>query len=61
MRSKRYLLIIEIVWIITGLLCVAAGIGYAINTGGSRIFVFGLLAAVSFLFAWLRHRERKKA
>ncbi|MCX6329935.1 MAG: hypothetical protein NTZ85_10565 [Bacteroidia bacterium] len=58
--SKRFLLIIEIVWIITGLLCLAAGIRYAITAGGNKIFIFALLSLISFLFAWLRHRERKK-
>jgi hypothetical protein len=58
--SKRFLLILEIIWITTGLLSIAAGIRYAITTGGNKVFIFVLLAFVSFLFAWLRHRERKK-
>lgn len=59
--SKKYLLILEIVWIITGILAIAAGIRYALVTGGAGTLVFVLLALVSFLFAWFRHRERKKA
>jgi hypothetical protein len=58
--SKRFLLILEIIWITTGLLSIAAGIRYAIITGGNKVFIFALLAFISFLFAWLRHRERKK-
>jgi hypothetical protein len=58
--SKRFLLILEIIWIITGLLCIAAGIRYAVTEGGNRIFIFILIALISFLFAWIRHRERKK-
>jgi hypothetical protein len=42
------------------LLCLAVGIRYAITTGGNKIFIFALLSLISFLFAWLRHRERKK-
>jgi hypothetical protein len=58
--SKRYLLIFEIIWIVTGILCIAAGVRYFVIAGGPRIFIFITMAAVSFLFAWLRHRERKK-
>jgi len=57
--SKGFLLVLEIIWIATGILSVAAGIKFAINTGGPRTFIFFGLAVVSFLFAWLRHRERK--
>ncbi len=59
--SKRYLIIFEIIWIVTGILCLAAGIKFSVTTGGPRIFMFAAMAAVSFLFAWLRHRERKKS
>jgi hypothetical protein len=58
--SKKYHIILEIVWIVTGILCLFAGIRYAIGSGGNKTFVFFLLAAVSFLFAWYRDRERKK-
>ncbi|OFY66468.1 MAG: hypothetical protein A2V64_13135 [Bacteroidetes bacterium RBG_13_43_22] len=60
MMNKKFLLILEIIWIITGILCIAAGIRYIIKDGGKMSFVFPLLALISFLFAWLRHRERKK-
>lgn len=59
--NKNPLLILEIVWIIVGIGCLAAGIGYAITTGGSRIFVFLLMALISFAFAWARHTQRKKS
>jgi Flp pilus assembly protein TadB len=59
--NKKHLLILEITWAVTGLLCIAAGIRYAIVTGGSRIFIFIIMAVISFLFAWKRHRERKKS
>jgi len=55
------LLILEIIWIVTGVLCIAAGIRYAITTGGSKIFIFALMSLISFVFAWLRHRQRKKS
>jgi superfamily II helicase len=61
MMSKRFLLILEIIWIITGTLCVAAGIRYLIKDGGKMFYIFPLMALVSYLFAWIRHRERKKS
>jgi hypothetical protein len=54
------LLILEIVWITTGILSVAAGIRYAINGGSNKIFIFALMALVSFAFAWMRHKQRKR-
>jgi hypothetical protein len=58
--NKRFLLIIEIIWIITGTLCIIAGTIYIIRDSGNRFYIFPILALVSFVFAWLRHRERKK-
>lgn len=59
--NKKFLLALEIIWIATGTSAVFIGIRFAVNTGGSRTFVFAAIAIISFLFAWLRHRERKKA
>ena len=60
--SNRSLLILEIVWIITGILCVAAGIRFAIINGYSnRILILVIMAIISFLFAWMRRRQRKKS
>jgi hypothetical protein len=60
--NKKYLLILEIIWIITGILCIGAGVRFALSNQGSfKILIFILMAAISFLFAWLRHRERKKS
>jgi hypothetical protein len=58
--NKRYLIVLEFIWIATGTLCLIAGIRYATGAGGKKTYIFFLLAAVSFLFAWLRDRERKK-
>jgi hypothetical protein len=58
--SKKSLLILEIVWIAVGVLCIAAGTKFAIKTGGSKVFIFFLMALVSFTFAFIRHRQRKK-
>lgn len=58
--NKKTLLILEIVWIAVGIACLAAGIQYAIKTGGPRVFIFPVMALVSFAFAWVRHKQRKK-
>jgi hypothetical protein len=60
MRNSS-LLIMEILWIATGVLCFGAGIRIAVTGGGNKIFVFALMSLVSFLFAWLRHKQRKKS
>jgi hypothetical protein len=57
--NKKFILILEIIWIATGFLSIAAGIRYAIRTGGAGVLIFVLLAIISFLFAWFRHRQRK--
>jgi hypothetical protein len=60
MRNST-LLVLEIIWIAMGVLCIAAGIRFAITTGGSKIFIFASMALISFVFAWLRHKQRKKS
>jgi len=60
MRNSS-LLVLEIIWITTGILCIAAGIRFAIITGGSKIIIFALMALISFVFAWRRHNQRKKS
>jgi len=59
MRNSS-LLIMEIIWIATGVLCIAASIRMATTTGGNKIFIFAAMALVSFVFAFLRHKQRKK-
>jgi hypothetical protein len=51
----------EIIWIISGILSIATGVHFAITTGGSKIFIFALMALISFAFAWFRHKQRKKS
>jgi hypothetical protein len=60
MRNST-LLILEIIWITTGVLCVAAGIRFSIISGGPKIFIFAFMALISFVFAWVRHKQRKKS
>jgi hypothetical protein len=61
MRNNS-ILIIEIVWIVTGILCIAAAIRNVIISGnGSKIPIFALMALVCFVFALIRHRQRTKS
>jgi archaellum biogenesis protein FlaJ (TadC family) len=60
MRNNS-LLVLEIIWITTGILSFVIGIRIAITDGGSKFIIFLFMALVSFLFAWLRHKQRKKS
>jgi hypothetical protein len=55
------LFILEITWIVVGLVCIAAGIRSSILTGGYQFLIFLIMAVISFSFAWVRHRQRKKS
>jgi hypothetical protein len=59
MRNNS-LLILEIIWWATGVISIVAGIRFAVTEGGIKTLIFILMALVSFLFAWLRHQQRKK-
>jgi hypothetical protein len=59
MRNSS-LLALEIVWIIIGIASIAAGVKYAISPGGMKTIVFFIMALVAFLFAFVRHTQRKK-
>jgi|WetSurMetagenome_2_1015567.scaffolds.fasta_scaffold01342_11 hypothetical protein len=62
MATSRTNRILEIIWIITGMLCLAAGLRYFILNGYSnRLLLFLLMAVISFLYAWFRHSQRKKS
>jgi len=60
MRNSS-LLVLEIIWIVTGVVCIAAGIRAAMISNGSKIYIFAAMALISFIFAWLRHKQRKKS
>lgn len=58
--NKKSLLILEIIWAVTGLLSMVAAITSVVSVGvSSRFLVFTVMAAVAFLFAFLRHRQRR--
>lgn len=59
MRNSS-LLVMEIIWIVTGVLSLAAGIRSIYTGDNKKIVIFTLLALVSFIFAGIRHKQRKK-
>jgi hypothetical protein len=60
MRNSS-ILVLEIIWIATGILCIAAGIKFAITNGFSKVPLFALMAVICFVFAWVRDKQRKKS
>lgn len=60
MMRNSSVLAIEIIWIATGVLCIAAGIRFTVTNGPGKIPIFALMALVCFVFAWIRDRQRKK-
>jgi ABC-type Mn2+/Zn2+ transport system permease subunit len=60
MRNSS-ILILEIIWIATGVLCIIAGIRFAYTNGPDKIPLFALMALVCFVFAWIKDRQRKKS
>ena len=61
MMRNSSLLVLEIIWSITGVFSLIISIRILLTTGDSKFLIFALMALVSFLFAWLRHKERKKS
>jgi hypothetical protein len=55
------ILILEIIWIVAGILSAGIAVRLATSTGGNRVWFFALMALISFLFAWVRHKQRKKS
>ncbi|HZY24926.1 MAG TPA: hypothetical protein VFE71_03810 [Bacteroidales bacterium] len=60
MKSSS-LLIMEVIWIVTGALCILGGIRIFLTAGSGKILIFAFMSLICFLFAWIRHRQRKKS
>jgi hypothetical protein len=58
--SKRFQLILELIWIATGTLSLAAGVRDIITGWNRNSILLFVMAAVSFAFAWIRDRQRRK-
>lgn len=58
--NKKSLLLIEIIWIILGLMCLGIAIRETVNNGFGRAWLFYLMAAGALVLAWVRDSQRKK-
>jgi hypothetical protein len=58
--NKKALMVIEIIWIILGLLCLGIAIREIVTNGFGRAWLFLVMSAVAFLLAGVRDRQRKK-
>jgi hypothetical protein len=57
--NKRYAIIVEILWIIIGLISLFISIKEFLNKG-KQAWIFLIMALFSFLLVWIRERQRKK-
>jgi hypothetical protein len=60
MRNSS-VLVMEIIWIITGILCLIAAFRLATTTSSNKIPIFAVMALICFVFAWFRQKQRKKS
>jgi|GEM_PF-338380 len=58
--NKKALMVIEIIWILLGLLCLGIAIREIIINGFSRAWLFLIMSAAAFVLAGIRDRQRKK-
>ncbi|MGB8359528.1 MAG: hypothetical protein WCD55_13035 [Bacteroidales bacterium] len=58
--NKKALLLIEIVWVVLGVLCLGIAIRELIINGFSRAWLFLVMSAAAFVLAGIRDRQRKK-
>jgi hypothetical protein len=58
--NKRTLIILEILWIVIGVLCVAAAIHNKITSGGERFLILLGMGILAFIMAFVRDRQRRK-
>jgi len=60
MMNKKTLIILEVIWIVIGIFCIAAAIHNKITTGGERFLILLGMGILSFIMAYIRDRQRKK-
>ncbi len=58
--NKKSLLLIEIIWIILGLVCLGIAIREITTNGMRQAWLFIVMSAVAFTLAWVRDSQRKK-
>lgn len=58
--NKKSLLLIEIVWVILGLVCLGIAIREISANGIKSGLLYLVMAAGAFVLAWIRDSQRKK-
>jgi hypothetical protein len=58
--NKKSLLLIEIVWIILGLVCLGIAIREIATNGFRQAWLFIVMSAAAFVLARIRDSQRKK-
>ena len=58
--NKKSLLLIEIIWIILGIACLAIAVREIAINGFGKAWLFLVMSAVAFILAWMRDSQRKK-
>jgi len=58
--NKKSLLLIEIIWIILGLICLGIAIREITANGLTGGLLYLVMAAGAFALAWVRDSQRKK-
>lgn len=58
--NKKYLLVIEIVWVVLGLACLGIAVREITANGFRSGLLYLVMAAGAFALAWIRDSQRKK-
>ena len=58
--NKRTLIILEILWIVIGVFCIAAAVHNKITSGGERFLILLGMGMLAFIMAYVRERQRRK-
>ncbi len=58
--NKRTLIILEILWIVIGVFCIAAAVHNKITSGGERFLILLGMGILAFIMAYVRERQRRK-
>jgi hypothetical protein len=58
--NKKSLLLIEIIWIILGLICLGIAVREISANGFTAGLLYLVMAAGAFALAWMRDSQRKK-
>ncbi len=59
--NKKTLIILEILWIVIGIFCIAAAIHNKIIGGGDKFLILLGMGLLAFVMAYFRDRQRKKS